>query len=271
MGEGDARERVRQVLEHSEKLPEDLNADLLSRGSEVVEPLLELLRDESLVSRTAPGEGFAPAHAARLLGRRRDPEALAPMVRRLMHADPGEVLYVALLWGLEAFGSAVAPVALEVLADARRADERFGLLSLLSHCGVKDERIYTALLGQLQEDPERGAMNLARYGDSRALEPLARVLDEYPLDEDVEDLFADQTVIELEDAIEQLGGTLDVAQREKVERARRSRHRLSMLFQRELGMSSPAKRRERPGRNDPCWCGSGVKYKKCHLGRDGAR
>ncbi|MEE8555202.1 MAG: methionyl aminopeptidase [bacterium] len=24
-----------------------------------------------------------------------------------------------------------------------------------------------------------------------------------------------------------------------------------------------------PGRNDPCWCGSGKKYKKCHLARDG--
>jgi methionyl aminopeptidase len=25
-----------------------------------------------------------------------------------------------------------------------------------------------------------------------------------------------------------------------------------------------------PGRNDPCWCGSGRKYKKCHLGQDRA-
>ena len=25
---------------------------------------------------------------------------------------------------------------------------------------------------------------------------------------------------------------------------------------------------ERPGRNDPCWCGSGRKYKKCHLEED---
>ena len=25
-----------------------------------------------------------------------------------------------------------------------------------------------------------------------------------------------------------------------------------------------------PGRNDPCWCGSGKKYKKCHLNRDSA-
>ncbi len=25
-----------------------------------------------------------------------------------------------------------------------------------------------------------------------------------------------------------------------------------------------------PGRNDPCWCGSGKKYKRCHAGQDGA-
>jgi uncharacterized protein YecA (UPF0149 family) len=22
------------------------------------------------------------------------------------------------------------------------------------------------------------------------------------------------------------------------------------------------------GRNDPCWCGSGLKYKRCHLEKD---
>jgi len=25
---------------------------------------------------------------------------------------------------------------------------------------------------------------------------------------------------------------------------------------------------EKPGRNEPCWCGSGRKYKKCHLAED---
>jgi uncharacterized protein YecA (UPF0149 family) len=24
----------------------------------------------------------------------------------------------------------------------------------------------------------------------------------------------------------------------------------------------------RPGRNEECWCGSGLKYKKCHLAED---
>jgi len=32
----------------------------------------------------------------------------------------------------------------------------------------------------------------------------------------------------------------------------------------------PARRTERPGRNDPCWCGSEKKYKKCHLQSDNA-
>jgi len=27
----------------------------------------------------------------------------------------------------------------------------------------------------------------------------------------------------------------------------------------------------KPGRNDPCWCGSGTKYKKCHLDEDAAK
>ena len=30
---------------------------------------------------------------------------------------------------------------------------------------------------------------------------------------------------------------------------------------------TPRQRRERLGRNDPCWCGSGEKYKRCHLDR----
>lgn len=29
-------------------------------------------------------------------------------------------------------------------------------------------------------------------------------------------------------------------------------------------------RPERPGRNDPCWCGSGQKYERCHLQSDEA-
>lgn len=30
----------------------------------------------------------------------------------------------------------------------------------------------------------------------------------------------------------------------------------------------PAPPDKRPGRNEPCWCGSGRKYKKCHMATD---
>jgi preprotein translocase subunit SecA len=34
------------------------------------------------------------------------------------------------------------------------------------------------------------------------------------------------------------------------------------------GGGSGPKGAKKPGRNDPCWCGSGKKYKKCHLPLD---
>ena len=33
---------------------------------------------------------------------------------------------------------------------------------------------------------------------------------------------------------------------------------------------TPVRRVERPGRNEPCWCESGKKYKKCHFAADEA-
>lgn len=234
MGRPDTRALVRRVLEHTAKLPPELRSSILARGAEAVEPLVELLRDESLVLGTAPGAGYAPVHAVELLSRLKAPEAIVPMVRALVRREPGEVLHDALLYGLEELGAVVVPAVLEALADARTPEARFGLLSVLARSGVRDERIAEALLAQLQEDPAQGAVNLARYGDPGALGPLMRALDAYPLDENREDLFANQALVELQAAIEWLGGGLDLVQREKVRRALRSRQRLGMLFRRVL-------------------------------------
>jgi preprotein translocase subunit SecA len=46
------------------------------------------------------------------------------------------------------------------------------------------------------------------------------------------------------------GGVLDRSPRRRVGTVRRARPKI--------------------GRNDPCWCGSGKKYKKCHMGADAA-
>ena len=41
---------------------------------------------------------------------------------------------------------------------------------------------------------------------------------------------------------------------------------LRSLIGKEEGTAAPG--HEIPGRNAPCWCGSGRKYKKCHLAED---
>ena len=189
---------------------------------------------EALVVLESDGGERAVA-AARVLLRRRESALLVPLVRRLAREELGTVLHDTLLTGLREWGGAVAPFALEALAAARVGEERSGLLCVLASCGVRDERIYAALLEQLREEPIAGVMNLCVYGDVRALGPLTRALEECPL-EGVADVFAWQTVIELEAAILQLGGVLDAAQRARVERARRLRQPLmTWLEQRQHG------------------------------------
>jgi hypothetical protein len=43
---------------------------------------------------------------------------------------------------------------------------------------------------------------------------------------------------------------------------------LDILFGAETKPEQPAAPRDLPGRNDPCWCGSGKKYKACHAQQD---
>ncbi|WP_395853554.1 YecA family protein [Cystobacter fuscus] len=236
------------------------------RRDERVESLVRVL--EEGFERGVAGDGAIVSAARRLL-RLRATRALVPLVRWLTRAEPGMELYELLIEGLKDWGPAVVPATLEVLETIEEGEARFDLLHVLSHCGARDERIYTALLALLEEEPFLGAVNLSVYGDARALESLGRALDAYELEDDVADVFAQQTVLELGVAIQELGGALTRSHQMKLETARRLREEWHELLERWRGSMSE-RRESRPGRNDPCWCGSGVKYKKCHLGADRA-
>lgn len=43
---------------------------------------------------------------------------------------------------------------------------------------------------------------------------------------------------------------------------------LDLLLGVDKTTAEPAPPRELPGRNEPCWCGSGKKYKACHAPQD---
>lgn len=82
--------------------------------------------------------------------------------------------------------------------------------------------------------------------------------------------------VELSVAIELLGGTLSPAHRHTLDGVMEWWRAFDppWLEPSDQAMDGPwlapdaARRPSRPGRNEPCHCGSGRKYKKCHLEAD---
>jgi hypothetical protein len=284
----DAETLVRLLIDAGEEAPARLRERILSFGPAVVAPLIALLEDDDLGMETSPGEGWAPIHAADLLGELHATEAIEPMVRRLAEDDWESILHSKVVEAVPKLG----PPALEpvISAHAAAADPllRMTFAGILARLGVHDERIYQLLVDELERDMEPGAMHLADYGDPRALPLLSAALDRYePVDDD-NSLMANHVVIELEAAIKRLGGELTPEQQAKVQRIfamdQPKRDRLAALLQRGVGQADletspipgarallsgvrPARAARKVGRNDPCPCGSGKKYKKCCLGK----
>ena len=144
-----------------------------------------------------------------------------------------------------------------------------------------------AALAEDQDEPEGALFHavdlLGALGEARALDVLAHTFDTLPLRDEAIPL-ANHVFIELRAAIEELGGQLTAAQHRKFEAADAARRRFVAQMQWDTAPpAAPAWRTPlqatsgigpRPplpagprklGRNAPCWCGSGQKYKKCHL------
>ena len=152
---------------------------------------------------------------------------------------------------------------------------------------IRDDRIRDILLGALETDATVAGL-LAQYGDDGApivealRGALVRRLDELKLDP--RDLGAYDDAIELADALRDLKAlSLPLAARVESE-LRRARFADRTVREPELDdlgdledepaptepAPMPVRTVVRPGRNEPCWCGSQQKYKKCHLDSDEA-
>lgn len=256
---------VRLLIASGKNLSSQAQAQILPLGEQAIPQLLAALQSPTLAKQNAPCDGWAPVHAARLLGELRATSAIEPMLDVLYDCDPLEYLYSALMDALTAMG----PPALEPLLRAQARFDKPGALNplhvILAQLGVQDPRVFAVLLTGLQADPSSGAGNLAEYGDPAALPYLMQALDAYrltPTDNPIEH----HAVMELTSAIEELGGELSPAQRAKAKAADAPRRRFAELLTR-VAERVPTTGPPVPkvGRNDPCPCGSGKKYKKCHL------
>jgi len=278
------QELVQRLRNLDKELPEAFRVQCLAAGASIVPDLIILLEEDVLADEESE-YGWAPLHAAEILGTLGDARAIPVLLRCLEGCDPLDLLHQKLVDALLAIGHLAIDACLE--AYTTRTDEglRNSLAEVLCYAQTRDERIYDVLLDTLKRSPELGAMYLAEYGDSRALAALSHAFDTLPLSEE-EAMLSNHVFVELQGAIEELGGELTASQSAKAERADAGRrrfvarldeavHRLAAQPRLEQAVSPPsapkspvARKLRKIGRNEPCWCGSGKKYKRCHLDLD---
>jgi uncharacterized protein YecA (UPF0149 family) len=99
------------------------------------------------------------------------------------------------------------------------------------------------------------------------------VLERYAVAASSDPAYTDDILV-LADAHEELAGSLPRGTRGAIKEVRRRRKKIEAIFERARGGTEPhpdtfVHEREL-GRNEPCWCGSGRKYKRCHWSEDRA-
>src|SRR5438128_35284 len=109
---------ARLLIDAGEKIPPRLRERILAFGPAVIPPLVALMEDEALFLEEAPGEGWAPIHAAELLGELSAAEAIEPMLRRLTNLDWDTILHETLTEALPRLGPAVLEPTLAAHAEA---------------------------------------------------------------------------------------------------------------------------------------------------------
>lgn len=245
---------------------------VVERGDEAVDPLVAVLEDRDLWDEDAPGAGWAPIHAADILGDLEATGAADAMYDALAEVDPDAILDTRLTRSLQQLGEAAVEPGLAALE--RHGEEfRDDLACVFAGLDVDRRVVFQVLVKNLVDNPMLGARNLAEYGDPEALDALYPMLNRLLLATAEEPSRYDEAAAVAE-AIEQLGGELNENQREQLdvfeEGRQASREILERVKRGERDHDHPDTyvNKHDVGRNDPCWCGSGRKYKHCHLRED---
>ena len=241
-----------------QSLSPQLRADILALGAAAVPALVDILIDDDLSMADSPAEGWPPIHAVDLLAALKAIEAIEPMLDVLMESEPDSTLHNDIVVRLPAFGQSVFAPTMARLAAARDDDAREVLAGVLATLGVRDERIFEALVEVFARDPVLGAIHFGYYQDERALPMLAAAIADFEADPSTP--FGMIGLADFVDSYERIAGSLPHPLRARVEHVR-------AVWEAQRAAGAPSAARTKVGRNDPCPCGSGKKFKKCCLGK----
>lgn len=276
-----------QLRQWDRELPAALQAQILAAGSASIPGLIAMLEDA--LADDEADHGWAPAHAAKLLGMLGDAQAVPVLLRMLAGYAVIDGYHQAAEDALVALGDPAIEACLEAYPTAKNEDLRSGIVAVLSRSTEKHARIFQTLLAFFAQSTELGAIYLADYGDPQAIPVLSQMFDALPIDDHSDSVMSNHIFVELRSAIEHLGGQLTAAQQAKADRADAPRRRFAAQMDEALsrmriaaqqrptaqaasiaskGQGAVAQKPRTLGRNERCWCGSGKKYKKCHLDLD---
>jgi hypothetical protein len=241
-------ELIDRLYEGEHALTDDLEKAFAARRDEAIPLLMEVAEDEELWREESPGQGWVSIHAVELLGKLRAQEAVPTLIDIIAASESADIIQSQAMFALEKIGSPAAPAVLDTIHYTRDRDLKANLAPILGKVGRGRADTFdtlAALFKELKWDEFRifAVMGMADLGDRRAIPILEQALNDPELSE--------------MDRREVIGVLEEFGARPKT----RAPNLLPFL-------ESPRTRPAKLGRNDPCWCGSGKKYKHCHLASD---
>ncbi len=271
-------QRIRRLLaEAGERLSRAHRQEIVAADDIVVDVLMNVLEDEPPESL----DDYSREHAAWLLGQLKAVRAVPVLIDTLYLTEPGDVLYDNALFATAAMGAAALEPVLEACREAEPGSSfQSATIEVLGRLGVQDTRVVELLMTLIADDFDIAVSALARYGEAESRAALAGAIDAFePGESPQED---EERLDLLVDALNALGGRLTEAQRDRLtpmlpdgtpvlrEAPPWSGRGAGAAAQGGV-WGEPYVKPVRPGRNEPCWCGSGRKYKKCCLAQDAVR
>lgn len=265
-------DRMRSLLLHSPSLTEEAVELARALGPEVSGEIVAEVIDAPF-TRSTLGSAIRAAHLARELGL---VAAVEPLVRFIERTGVRFPVGKTVLSVLARLGTAGAGAMLGLL-ERSRTEDRMRITEALARVDVEDERIRTHLVRMLGDAPGFAAPLLAQRGDWRAVPDLVQALDALARRPVADcDICAADDLVAVGDAVLALGGRLSREHVAKIDAAFERSAPMWSLVDDDPGddplpVRTPAVRGPRPGRNDPCPCGSGKKHKRCCLDADRGR
>ena len=255
--------------------PEWLDYLALGLTSDHVPDLIDMAQDEDLHwAMPDTAEVWAPIHAWRALAQLQAGDAVQSLLYLFSRIDVHDDDWVAedLPRALGVLGPAAILDLRDYLAGASHGLwARVAAAASLAEIGKRHPeartRCLAVLAGQLEHfvhtDPTLNAYVISQLIDLKAVEAASVIRRAFA---------AERVDLSIEGDWEEVQIRLGLLQKRLTPRPRFNFHDLPgpLLRPREEDQAA-RKPDKKPGRNDPCWCGSGKKYKHCHMRADQGR